>query len=234
MKRGFIRSLWGIPDPNSNLRQMRRRLEKIPTDLERAFNCPFPFPCKVLCFGTENFKLVSQCGFDAIQIYNEPYAVDPLKYFYQHKILAISHAMESMGYDEVVYLDFDCHPVAPVTDDIWKELGTKSDLQSCLIGYKSHRCPWRGRVEGSRCLPNGGFVYLRGKDMASRLRTAYDASGKPSNDEIALAWLLDDMDGGWKGLEHYCEIHEPLVAESSCRGACPNSIKDRKHIVFRH
>jgi len=233
--RMFIRALWGVPQ-SRGCRMLRRRLTKMPSDLLNAWKCPFHLDFVAICFGHDNYKACKEMGFESVQVSDKPFVYDLSEHFYGHKIASVQYAFDKLGATELVYLDWDCYPIVPVTDTLWEELGKKSAMQAPITRYARSFCPWRADFDGhaQRYLPNGGFVYMRGNGMSGALQEAYDATGQPCNDEVALAWLADKMDGGWKGIMPYCEKHEPMMAEVTFNGWCPRQISRMKKIVFRH
>ncbi|MFA7219301.1 MAG: hypothetical protein WC119_02195 [Synergistaceae bacterium] len=205
MKRGFIRALWGIPDSSHRITKRRFRVNKnIQFIKDSKFNQPF----KTYVMGRDNYEGLKELGFDCELIYEEPSKFDLIKHQYRHKLEIIKHAMEVDGYDELVYMDWDCFPQKQLPNSFWDEMGKKEVFQATLQMYHRRKAYWRD--EELRKVPNGGFIYLRDKTLPQKAIELWGKLGKGDNDEPAWAKLTDDIAGGWKGIEKYWELFEPM------------------------
>jgi len=229
MKRGFIRGLWGIFDNSHRITNRRFRVEKNIKDLLlNKNNTKFV----TYVFGIENFSILDGLGVkDIVLVNNSPFQFDLVKHQYRHKMEIIKKAMEEDGFDEVVYLDWDCIPTCPLPNDFWETLGKKDAIQANLIQYHRKKCFWR--QEDQRKVPNGGFLYIRDKTIPSRAIKIWETIPQ-DNDEVAWAKLTDEMMGEWKGIETYWDRFEPMVCDLHRSSPySPEKLKEKK-LCFRH
>lgn len=204
-KRGFIRALWGIHDEGHRITRRRFRIDKdITSILGNKNNEPF----KVYVMGEENYEGLKSYGFDCVMVDKNPAPFDLVKHQYRHKLEIIKFAMEEEGYDELVYLDWDCFPQKKLPSEFWKELNKKEVFQANLQMYHRRKAYWRkGEL---RKVPNGGFIYLRDKTLPRKAIEWWEKLGSPDNDEPAWARLTDEMTDGWQGVDLYWEKFEPM------------------------
>lgn len=122
-----------------------------------------------------------------------------------HKTMIWDYALTKYG--EIVWLDWDCWMHDPLPSDFWQRLREGSRCQATLRQYVNGQCPWR--KEDIRKVPSAAFVYLCGRDLS---RAMIEITEKHTlwREEQALAYIMDAMDGGWKGPEHWRECgHHP-------------------------
>ena len=205
MKRGFIRALWGIHSKLHRITRRRYRVDdNISTILKNKHNDPF----KVYVMGEDNYQWLKNQGFDCVMVNENPAPFDLIRHQYRHKLEIIKYAMEEDGYDEMVYLDWDCFPQKQLAKNFWEELGKKESFQANLQIYHRRKAYWR-KTE-LRKITNGGFIYLRDKTLPQKAIDWWEKLGMGDNDEPAWARLTDEMSGGWKGVDHYWELYEPM------------------------
>lgn len=233
MKRGFIRGLWGIYDTSNRI--VARR-SKIDVNIDTIKNCKFNEPFKVYVFGKDNYNAIRNLGFDAVLINDSPFIYDLVEYQYRHKLELIKHAMEVDGYDEMVYLDWDCIPQKKLPNDFWDKCYLKEPFQACLQTYRRPKCAWR--PVDSRKVPNGGFLYIRDKEFPSKAIKIWETETKQANDELAYAKAVDGMIGGWNDSDKCMKIYWDKYETNYCnlvRGSSyPREMTATKDVHFIH
>jgi len=204
MKRGFIRGLWGIYD--NSTRVMQRR-EKIDNDINKIMSNQLGEKFVTYIFGQDNYDMMTKKGLDCILIDKNPAPFDQQKFVYRHKMELIRYAMEDDGYDELIYMDWDCIPEKKIPTDFWDNLNKRESFQACLQMYRRWKCPWR--KEAQNIVPNGGFLYLRDKTYPSKAIKCWEKIPQ-DNDEPAWALFLDELHGEWIGYDKYWELYEAM------------------------
>jgi len=242
MKRAFIRALWGVTTekwngaleeefkiPKDNLFvKSRNKTERIIKDrMQDKFTVPFV----TYVMGKDNYDCLINMGLkDVVLVDERPVIYSPLnKRVWWHKLDILKYAMQEDGYDEIVYLDWDCFLVKELNSDFWEELGRKEHFQACLAQYQ------RGNIiterdKGNNTVPNGGFVYIRGKEVPEKIISFRDKGSNKYLDEAAYARYLDDICGGWIGVQEYASKFEPSVCRHK-RGIIP---KNEDEYCFFH
>ncbi|GAH15744.1 unnamed protein product [marine sediment metagenome] len=150
----------------------------------------------------------------------------------------IRYAMEEDGYDQIVYLDWDCIPVKQIPNNFWDILSQKKPFQACLQMYRKTRAPWRGKTD-RRKIPNGGFMYIADKEIPKEGIRLWEEIGEGYNDEPAWGKLTDNMTDGWKGIGKYFELFEPEFCnlhKNSGYGSRPDLLEklENKDVCFVH
>ncbi len=232
MKRGFIRCVWGIYD---NSHRITARRQKIDGDIKMIKQCKFNEPFKVYIYGKDNFERVKKEGFDCQMIDERPNPFDLIKYQYRHKMELIKYAMEKDGYDELVYMDWDCVPQKKLPADFWEKCGSRAPIQACLQTYHRKKCGWRPTDQ--RKVPNGGFLYIRDKTIPGKAIKIWETM-QQDNDEPAWALLIDNMMGGWTNSEKNMKIFWDNYETPFCllwNGASwPKELLETKDKCFIH
>ena len=143
--------------------------------------------------------------------------------------------MENDGYDELVYLDWDCEPLKEMPSDFWDKLGKKEVIQANLQFYRRRKCYWRDDT-GIRKVSNGGFVYMRGRNVPDALMKAWESLDEAHKfwDEIAISKLVDNIYGCWPGLEKYWELFEPEFCNLKKKSAFAEEQVNSKDVSFLH
>lgn len=215
MKCGFIRTLWGRYDhQNELISKYRGRVDR---DISKIIKNKYEPKFTVFVMGKDNFNYLSQMGLNCVLVNEEPYVWNNVKRNWLNKIECMKFAMEQSGYDEIVYLDWDCVAFRAIPDNFWDVLNQKESIQTAL-----YRCPiniLNFRKGSDNKKPSaGGFVYIRDKTIPSKL-LKLENSGMSNKwlDEVYYASLIDEMSGGWKGERYYWEHFEPewIKAEHS-------------------
>lgn len=230
-KRGFVRALWGIHEHEGRRFYLRRT--KQDDDIRLMQKNPWVPKSKVYVFGTDNFKMCEELGFDAVLLDERPIIWDMDTQQFRHKLEVFDKAMED--FDEIVFLDWDNIPVKPIPDNFWDVLGQKAAIQSNMCQYKRKKAMWRGRYD-TRKLPNAAFVYIRDKAITEGMLETWEELGKPWSEELVMGRHIDKINGGWQGLDHYWENHEPHWFAMPRRyfSYPPEKIRGEKDRVFHH
>jgi len=205
VKRGFIRALWGIHDKSHRILARRFRTD---LDMTRIKNCEFNEPFMTYVMGKENYDAFSETGFECKLVTEEPQAFDLVAYQFRNKLEIIKYAFENDGYDELVYMDWDCVPQKKISDDFWEVLGQGERFRACLQIYHRRKCHWRKR--DMRKVPNGGLMYIRGKEVIDEAIDWWEATGKNDSDEIAWAKLTDQWADGFDTDEFWDRFEMPF------------------------
>jgi len=204
MKRAFIRGLWGIFSRENRVVERRYKMEY---DINKTLKNPFTAPFVTYIFGEENYNhLRDRFSMDNLVLLDkDPHPYDLSSNQYRHKLDILKIAMED--YDEIVFIDWDCHAKKALPNDFWEVMGKKEYCQANLQQYKRRKCFWRGKKD-TRKLPNAGFLYIRDKTFPDEIIECWEK--KPGNSaEPPLARAMDRRSGGWMGQEKYWELHEP-------------------------
>jgi hypothetical protein len=199
IKRAFIRGIWGIYDIDKTLGRPYSRRTKIDNDIRLAKLNPYAPPCKVYIFGEDNFKIMTDKGFDTVLIDKKPICWDMVKEQYRHKIEIWKAGLQD--FDEVVFLDWDCVPCASIPSDFWDVLSGGQKIKTTIFQYVKKRI--FTRVGDERKLSSSTFVYIRGKEVVDEIIKTWERIGRPWQEEVALSQYIDDLNGGWKGIEDY-------------------------------
>ena len=240
MKRGFIRGLWGVFDNTHRVLSRRFRLD---AEINTIVKCKFNQPFTTYVMGEENNKILVDTGLEKLghtitMLTKEPQMFDLIAHQYRNKMEVIRYAMEVDGFDEVVYLDWDCVPLKPLPDNFWEEQAKKEPFQACLQRYKHPPCAWRRGCsddESTHKVPNGGYLYFRDKTYPSKaIKVWEDEVGKPMNDELAWAKFTDNMFGGWKSDDFYFEKFETMFCYLSRMSPLSQERVHSKNLAFVH
>lgn len=228
-KRGFIRAVWGTFDPSHRITRRRRQINK---DVKRILNNSFNEDFRTYVFGEDNYKGLIKNGVkDVVLVDVNPTPFDAIKHQYRNKLEIIRYAMEEDGYDEMIYMDWDCVPQKKLPVNFWDEMGKKEIFQANLQIYHRRKCHWRKKE--LRKVPNGGFVYLRDKTLPAKA-ICYWEKLRGDNDEPAWAKMTDDMVGGWQGPEKYWELFEPMFCDLHRSSPFKPEQLKQKNVCFIH
>lgn len=205
IKRAFVRGIWGIYDTNNTLGRWYSRRTKIDNDIKLVQLNPYAPPCKVYVFGEDNFKRLTDIGFDTVLVDKRPFVWDMTKEQYRHKIEIWRAGLQD--FDEIVFLDWDCVPCAPIPKDFWDVLSQGLPVRATIYMYKIPRVLFRQR--DSRKVSSSTFVYIRGKQVVEDIINVWEKIGRPWQEEVALSKYIDEFNGGWKGIDDYEKKFEP-------------------------
>lgn len=235
MKRAFVRALWGTSktDYDDGWITPSRRRNKMDFDVSSTLKNSYTAPFITYVFGKENYDYLKSLKVPNCTLINEnPFIYDLQKEFWKHKLDILKYAMEIDKYDEIVYLDWDCVPIKPMDEKFWELLSKKREIQTNLQWYRCIKCPWRGEVD-VRKVSNGGFLYIRDNGIPQKLIDTWqnmEASLK-FWDEIAISKFIDDLMGGWQGIERYRVDFEPDVCNLKKKSVFEKSLDN---IYFIH
>jgi len=232
MKRGFIRLMFG--DCSKNY---------IRTDIDRSIKTEHTPEFVTYVFGDDNYKFAKEINVNPILISHNPVEKDLEKYLFWHKLEAYRYAMEEDGYDEIVFLDWDCLPTRPLPSDFWEVLGKKEKIQGCAYTLRRRMSVWRGGVRDGISGKNGacqginaGFLYMRDKTVPSALLKIWESGVALNqiNDEAQISYYIDQMMGGWVGLEKWWDLFEPEWCNLEKKMSYPIEKLNTKNICFIH
>lgn len=245
-KRSFVRTLWG--DCGSNC----KRREKVSRDIERCLKSNYSHEFRVYVFGKDNASICEKFGLDYVMVNDDPVLWDLDLEFYRHKLEALRFA--SYDYDEFVYLDWDCYPIAKL-ENPWESLGKKEIVQANLFQYRTKKCLWRDSDMRKVC--NGGFLYIRGRSIPGEIirvwdnfRAKVEEIRKTRNkrgldlrlrekclsfdDEPAISKYVDEIFGGWVGLDRYYDLFEPEICKLRRNSPYPPDLSSSSNQIFFH
>ena len=217
-----IRVLWG-EDGHPSRRRCIKDIKKYATKRHGEWSVPFV----VYCYGDNNQQLVDSLGFKSIRISDrsQEFAQDNGTNW-THKHHAITQAVDEHG--EILYMDWDVRQACKLDEQFYDRIRDGRSVQVSLTRYKRAYATWRSKRADMKLLPSGAFIYLAGDEVsksflrlvASFLPHTINRSGKNHyHDEYAMAMAAEELSGGWKGAEHWCQNYEPKVVGFR-RGAC--------------
>jgi len=242
MKRAFIRALWGVPpvewdkqmSENYKINKdnifVKSRLKAEKTIYSRLTD-EFTIPFRTYVFGKDNYKFLETIGIkDLVMIDEQPLRYSPNGRPWWHKLDVLKYAMEEDHYDEIVYLDWDCYLIKELKNNFWEALNKKEHFQACLMRYRrANILNSRNTSKDNSIVPNGGFVYIRGKNVPGEIIKFRDVGPNKWLDEAAYAKYLDYICGGWIGAQDYWERFEPEHCQFK-----RSIFSKRKDSCFRH
>ncbi len=202
IKRGFIRVLWGIHKEDTRFKH------RIGLDAHFRYLKlnPHDQPFTALVFGKDNYKQLTDMGFNCRLVDERPVVWDMQTQQFRHKLEALKLGMQL--FDEMVFLDWDTQLTSPLPADFWEVLEQKDSIQASLRQYHRRRVSWR--KQDARKVPCAAFIYLRDKAIPDRLIQIWEEIGKPWTEETVLMKYFDEQMGGWKGLDEYWKRFEPV------------------------
>ena len=230
-KRSFVRALWGIYEHEG--RRYYKRRTKMDNDIKLLFKNPWNEPFVTFTFGEDNHKYLLDRGVDSRLVDKKPILWDMDTEQFRHKLEVFKLGLQE--FDEIVFLDWDTLPVAPLPENFWKKMYEKDSFQSPLIMYRRRKAMWRGRTD-SRKLSSASFVYLRDKSIPEGFVEQWETMGKPWSEELVMSKYIDQLDGGWKGMDYYWEHHEPhwFALPRKYWSYTPDQYRNQKDRVFHH
>lgn len=229
----FVRCLWGRSDYVVR--------EGIMKELDEATGCKFKIPTQWYCYGEENLVELQKRGIDdAILLDKEPICRfgatgerNPDKAgitnwgrsMWTHKYPPMAHALAF--HHDAIWVDLDTNPTCVLPDDLWDRMRQGQPFQCSLRQGSRPRAVWRG-LEDTRKTPCGSLMYFRGQEWIKRCLEIYDMY--PTEwDLIILSRLVDDMWGGWKGIQAY----KDAGFEPYCHAHTANQIFAPEQAIFR-
>ena len=223
IKKGFVRILWGEflteeceetkrikeeYDADFNVKNniLMRRF-KIQKDIKKSFKNEYELNYRVYVYGRDNFEYLKKKKVDCVLVHEDPYKYSPIRRVYQHKIDLYPQIAED--FEEFVFLDWDCNLIERLPSDFWEELNKREVIQTSLHKYMKPRIKTRKGVSDNNFIPTGAFVYMRGKDIANKLKDTWSEGSNKWSCEPCMANLTDEIGNGWQGLGHYFDLFEP-------------------------
>lgn len=208
-RRAFVRVLWG------DAKVADSRVHKVREDIKRAAAKPHQIPAMTYVYGRDNYEFVVAHGFEARLVSSDcsPWGTgSPSQKGWRTKVESIRVALRE--FDEVVFLDWDIWANRQIDQPaIFNRLATKASFQANLFQYRRRQVKWRRRIDGvepsPRKVPSAAFVYCREPFIIQRICEIMDER-KEFTEEQAMAFFIDDLYGGWKGVENYLIHHEPF------------------------
>lgn len=240
IKRGYIRVLWGdySKEHDEGWITPSGRRSKMDEEILLALDNPYNPEIQVYVYGSENYDCLLSLGVEnkgcKVKLLNEnPWLYDPQKAFWKHKLDILDYAMHEDGYDEIIYLDWDCVPIKPIFPDIWERLHKKTAIQANLMMYRRRKCLWRDN--DWRKTSNGGFLYIGNREITKKLLATWESLPPEMQfwDEICISKLTDDILGGWKNVSTYWNYFEPDVCNLKKKSADESSALN-KDVCFMH
>lgn len=234
MKRGFIRAMYGDCISSSN---------NIRKDIDRAISVDNNPDYVTYVFGEENFKFAKEINVNPVLLDKNPFIKDVAQYRFWHKLYIYNYAMTVDRYDEIVFLDWDCLPTRPLPSDFWEVLGKKEKIQGCSYTLRRRMSVWRGGVRDALSGKNGacqginsGFLYMRDKSVPPVLLNIWEENKclNQANDEAPISYYIDQMMGGWVGLEKWWDLFEPEWCNLEKKMSYPIEKLNTKKICFIH
>jgi len=206
IKQGFVRGVWGIYDKDNKLGRPYSRRTKIDNDIELTSLNPYAPKCKVYVFGEDNFKFLTDKGWDTVLIDKRPIVWDMVKEQYRHKIEIWRAGLQE--FNEIVFLDWDCVPTREIPTYFWEKLSVGMPIKATIYMYKLKRVIFR--IGNERKVSASTFVYINGLEHCENIIKTWEEIGRPWQEEIALSKYIDILNGGnWLGIDDYLKKFEP-------------------------
>jgi len=228
----FVRGLWGDPPDHKCPTETRA---KVLNDIRGcAKRCKLREPLVVYVWGDENARFLRSQGIEYELVSREgiqnftggkrrhSWSKGRINWglnMWRHKLECVVMALQT--HRAVIWLDWDCHQIAKLPLSFWAEMALGEVFQASLRAYRRPQCPWRKGVN-KHYVPHGAFMYFEQMSFVKKTIAAHQKRFPKCTDEIALAWVLDQMIGGWKGPEFY-----------KLSGFEPHCYDQRKKYVFQ-
>lgn len=229
MNSTFATTVWGIyPDDKAYVdNHWFARRAKIDGDIKLFKLNPYSPPLVIYVFGSDNYRRLTDLGFNCRLLDRKPFVLDMEKQQYGMKCMAWQAG--AAEYDSISFIDFDCLPLKPIPSDYWKVMDTGTSIKATIYIYHLRRV--NRPPDDYRKVCSATHVYFRGRKMADGVMNTWVDMGKPwKGDEYALTKYIDSLDGGWKGVEGYKKYDIPYQQMSKV----PGLEKNPEQLVFGH
>ena len=228
MESKFIRTLWGEYDSSDKNKLRRKKMEN---DIRLLLRNPNKVDFKTYVFGEDNLKFLIDQGIEDCELIDKkPIVWDMGTQQFRHKIEAFKIGIEE--FDEIVFLDWDCQAIKPIPIDFWDVLRKKEKIQAIMRMYKRRKAYWR--KEDQRKIPCASFVYINDKDVGKDLVEMWNKMKKPWSEEIVMMRYMEEINGGWKGIEDYWEKFEPDFFVLDEGYIYSKELLKTKNLTFKH
>lgn len=235
MKNGFIRLVFGdcTKEGTKFNSELRESIQK-----SRFDYC-------VYVYGKDNYEYLKTLGIEekCKLVDNRPNIWDMVTQLHRHKIEAYRIAMEDDAFDEFVFLDWDLIQTRDIPDNIWDRMREKDEIQSCGNHNKVKQSPWR-TVGNQRYAVTAPFIYMRNKNFPREIIKIWEHFGTikdkyphiklQENDEISIAYFIDELTGGWKGIDVWWERFETMFSNLPRKSFISQDKLDQKTQCFIH
>lgn len=218
MKTAFITGFWGSSDPAWWRGRMpehriephiRRWLNKTVPEAQRSCELMLKLGTRVYAYGKEAAEAVAPL----------PVTMMSTAEFGGHWRLKLDIIRKALDdFDAVTWVDMDIRMlVDELPSDFWERMHDKGPCQALITQWHRRKCHyWRSDKENPRSMPSGAYIYCRSTSIIDtaiqwledqkRVRP-HDAPFL--DDQQAIAFAIDELNGGWKGLDYYNEHHNP-------------------------
>jgi len=225
MKRAFIRCLFGTSEEvlnntdylkqleeNMSNKQMmgkgisfmsNHKMTKMKLNISNYIGSENKVDDVCYTFGEDNHKYLKSVGINSILVNKNDYVYHQ----YEHKLYILTLAMKD--FDEIVFIDWDVGIKKPVDNDFWNILNSKREIQANLYRYKKQQKIKHRNGKENQYTSLAGFIYMRDKSLASKIWGVRRSLPCTWSAEPALTKIIDDISGGWKGVEFYGKNFEP-------------------------
>jgi len=209
-KRIFIRTLWGT---HKDLTKYYINRTKIDDEIDLLKYCKYNEPFVVYVFGRDNYNYLEKQSKDLPMmqlklVSEEPILWDMEKQQFRHKLEAFRLAM--LEFDEIVFLDWDTIQIKPLPEDFWDVLEEKDSIQATMVSYhvRGPSAPnWRKADRDKSC--SASWVYIRDKTIPDKIIKVWEDIGRGWSEEKAIVKYIDEISGGWQGLQYFYDRFEP-------------------------
>jgi len=181
-------------------------------------------------FGEDNYKFLEDQGISAKLVDKRDIVWDLDTQQFRHKLEAFRLGMQD--FDEIVFLDWDELPIAPLPDDFWDVLRKKASIQAILRMYHRRKATWR--KINQRMIPCASFVYIGDKKIPDDIIKIWETTSSGFSEEVAMARYIDEINSGWIGTDRYWNMHEPDFFVLNEAQIYPKEKLDTKRICFDH
>ncbi len=188
---------------------------------------------RVYCYGKSNQRMLKKYGYDSILMDKRGCTTKTKDNHWIHKKKIFCCALEE--FNSVLWIDWDVQQKKKLPTDFWEELNNGPSLRSSLVVQRTPNrgAWWRLPVEyeyrevkwqpdgttpiqdeekavwASKLMPSGGYLYLRGQEIAKTLLDTHNEFPSWKGQPIK-ALMMDRLHNGWIGASRYKRLgYEP-------------------------